>query len=115
MTNTIQVGKPLPKDFSPDIQFTVKVDTKSGAMMIQSANGQPINPLVLTSICANVVKVNIDQILSVQNQLVINKGRLPHQFLALEGEHRCRVPGCGKIHNDLIHIAVIDEPDVQHG
>jgi len=100
----VTVGNPL-QNFKPDIHFIVKVDMRTGQMMIESGNGQPINPLVLASICLNIGKVNIDQVLTLATQ---SKGSQPHPFLVLEGEHRCRVPGCGKIKNDPIHTGAVD-------
>jgi hypothetical protein len=97
-------------NFKADIHVIIKVDIKTGQMMIESGNGQPINPLVLSSICLNIAKVNVDQTLA---QAANAKGTRPHQFLALEGEHRCRVPGCGKIRNDAVHTSE-DSPQGVH-
>jgi len=99
------VGNPLA-NFHPDIEISIKVDSRSGQMQIASANGQQINPLVLASICCNIAKANVDATLQAQSQMATRKGMLPHQFLALDGEHRCRVPGCQKIKNDPIHVSI---------
>lgn len=99
------IGNPI-ENFKPDLEIKIEVQTSTGNVRISSGNGVPINPLYLASVCSGIVKANVDQLLQAQAQQVTNKGKLPHQFLALEGEHRCRVPGCGKIKNDAIHIAI---------
>lgn len=109
----LQIGDPL-KNFNPDISIIIQVESKTGQIKIESANGVPINPLLLASICCNIAKANVDNAIMQQTQAATQKGKLPHQFFALEGEHRCRIPGCGKIRNDAIHIAVepVDETTV---
>lgn len=90
----------VQQNFNPDIHIDIRVDTRNGQMKISSGNGQPLNPLILASVCCAIAKSNIDMVISP------NKGKLSHEFLALDGEHRCRVPGCGKIKNDSIHISI---------
>jgi len=98
--------------YKPDISFTVHFETKTGQLRVESANGVPLNPLFLASVCMSIAKFNVDSAISAQVEAATNKnkGAHPHQFLALEGEHRCRVPGCGKIRNDAIHVTIPSEP-----
>lgn len=102
MSKVLNIGKPLI-DFKPDVHIVIKLQSSNGQMIIESGNGQPLNPLLLVSICTGIAKANIDAFIAQQNSLLNTEAAKPHHFLALPGEERCRVPRCGKIAGDLIH------------
>jgi hypothetical protein len=98
----LNIGKPLV-DFKPDVHIVIKMQSSNGQTIIESGDGKPINPLLLVSICTGIAKANIDAFIHQQNTVLNTEASRPHNFLALPGEQRCRVPRCGKIAGDLIH------------
>ena len=98
----------IQPEFKPDIHVIIKMNSATGQTQIETGNGLPINPLVLAALCCGIAKVQLDNMITEQAEKL---HRQLHPFFSLPGEHRCRVPRCGKIAGDPIH-SVPEKPAV---
>jgi len=85
------IGNPLNAGFNPDVHIIIKQESSTGQTRIESGNGIPINPLYLVSVLTGIIKANVDALLQAQLKAQCN---VPHTFVALAGETKCRVPYC---------------------
>lgn len=85
-----------------------KINVNSGIQ------GEQVNVLELLAVIGTIV--NAQAIMMIQQQAglmqVMGQGAKPHVFIALAGEERCRVPGCGKKQYDAIHVTELQEEKV---
>jgi len=65
-----QPVNPLLQGFKPDFQVIIKMESSTGRTVIESANGIPINPLTLTSVCLSIAKGQVDNIIAQQSMLI---------------------------------------------
>lgn len=107
-TKAIALGQ-LPANFKPDCRIQIDYDAKINAAKIEvfdPLTGQPMqtSPLVILTALLTSMQGNINALASMAVQ-DISKQR--HNFFALEGETKCRIPRCNKPVDDPIHSEAV--------
>lgn|SRR5215813_3157373 len=99
----------LPTNFKPDARIVIEYDAKLNAAKIEvfhPVTGQPlqVSPFLVLSALITSMQGNLN---AMANMTVQNMAKQQHAFVALDGETKCRVPRCGKLLDDPIHVVEV--------